>query len=42
MRPDPRDMRAGSTDPMRMLDPREQMRLVGGDMRGDPRGKENY
>ena len=38
LRPDPRDMRAGSTDPMRMLDPRDPMRLVSGDMRGDPRG----
>lgn len=38
MRPDIRDMRAGSSDPMRMLDPREQMRIPGGDMRGDPRG----
>ncbi|GJQ80904.1 hypothetical protein Trydic_g4721 [Trypoxylus dichotomus] len=38
MRPDPSHIRTGSTDPMRMLDPREQMRLVGGDMRGDPRG----
>ncbi|XP_018330621.1 protein Gawky isoform X2 [Agrilus planipennis] len=34
MRPDLRDMRSGSSDPMRMLDPREQIR----DMRGDPRG----
>lgn len=39
MRTDPRDIRAGSTDPMRLLDPRDQMRLVGGDMRGDPRGE---
>lgn len=39
MRSDPRDIRAGSADPMRLLDPRDQMRLVGGDMRGDPRGK---
>lgn len=38
MRSDPRDIRAGSSDPMRLLDPRDQMRLVGGDMRGDPRG----
>lgn len=38
MRPDLRDMRTGSSDPMRMLDPREQMRIPGGDMRGDPRG----
>ncbi|KAF5283611.1 hypothetical protein FQR65_LT13817 [Abscondita terminalis] len=38
MRPDLRDMRTNSSDPMRMLDPREQMRLTGGDMRGDPRG----
>ncbi|XP_015838344.1 protein Gawky isoform X3 [Tribolium castaneum] len=38
MRPDLRDMRAGSSDPMRLLDPREQMRLAGSDMRGDPRG----
>lgn len=37
LRPDPRDMRAGSTDPIRMLDPRDP-RLVSGDMRGDPRG----
>lgn len=37
MRMDPRDMRAGSSDPMRMLDPRE-MRIVNNDMRGDPRG----
>ncbi|KAB0794077.1 hypothetical protein PPYR_13697 [Photinus pyralis] len=38
MRPDLRDIRSNNTDPMRMLDPREQMRLTGGDMRGDPRG----
>lgn len=40
MRPDPRETsRPGtSTDSMRMLDPREQMRMVGSDMRGDPRG----
>lgn len=38
MRPDLRDMRSATADPMRMLDPREQMRLAGGDMRGDPRG----
>ncbi|XP_022916638.1 protein Gawky [Onthophagus taurus] len=38
MRPDHRDIRTGTSDPMRMLDPRDQMRLVGGDMRGDPRG----
>ncbi|KAI4455914.1 trinucleotide repeat-containing protein [Holotrichia oblita] len=39
MRPDPTPhIRTPTTDPMRMLDPREQMRLVGGDMRGDPRG----
>lgn len=38
MRPDPPHIRTPTTDPMRMLDPREQMRLVGGDMRGDPRG----
>lgn len=39
LRPDPRDIRAGSsTDTMRLLDPREQIRLAGGDMRGDPRG----
>lgn len=40
---DPRgpDMRAPNADPMRLLDPREQMRQMGGggDMRGDPRGK---
>lgn len=40
MRSDPRDIRAGSTDPMRLLDPRDQMRLVSGDMRGDPRGND--
>ncbi|XP_017786901.1 PREDICTED: protein Gawky isoform X2 [Nicrophorus vespilloides] len=38
MRPDPRDMRPGSTETMRIMDPREQMRIVSGDMRGDPRG----
>lgn len=38
MRIDPRDMRASSSDPMRMLDPRDQMRLVNSEMRGDPRG----
>lgn len=40
---DPRgpDMRTANADPMRLLDPREQMRQMGGggDMRGDPRGK---
>lgn len=34
----PRDMRGGNSDPMRMLDPRDQMRLVNNEMRGDPRG----
>lgn len=38
IRPDPRDIRTGSTDPMRLMDPRDQMRLVSGDMRGDLRG----
>lgn len=40
IRPDLRDMRTGNTDPMRMIDPREQMRQMAntGDMRGDPRG----
>lgn len=39
IRPELRDIRAASSDPMRLLDPREQMRqMAGGDMRGDPRG----
>ncbi|XP_018569055.1 protein Gawky isoform X3 [Anoplophora glabripennis] len=39
IRPELRDMRAASSDPMRLLDPREQMRqMAGSDMRGDPRG----
>lgn len=39
IRPELRDMRAGNSDPMRLLDPREQMRqMAGSDMRGDPRG----
>lgn len=40
IRPDLRDMRSNNTDPMRMIDPREQMRQMAnsGDMRGDPRG----
>lgn len=41
MRPDPSHIRTASTDTMRMLDPREQMRLVGNEMRGDPRGKKH-
>lgn len=39
MRPDIRDMRTGNSDNIRMMDPREQMRLAGSDMRGDPRGE---
>lgn len=42
IRPELRDMRAGNSDPMRLLDPREQMRqMAGSDMRGDPRGINN-
>ncbi|XP_065162947.1 protein Gawky isoform X3 [Atheta coriaria] len=36
IRPDPREMRAGSNDQMRLVDP--QLRLPVGDMRGDLRG----
>lgn len=39
MRPDLRDMRAGGNSDIRLLDPREQMRLTANDMRGnDMRG----
>ncbi|KAK9888232.1 hypothetical protein WA026_000500 [Henosepilachna vigintioctopunctata] len=38
IRPDLRDMRTSASDSMRLLDPREQLRIPGSDMRGDPRG----
>ncbi|XP_044759265.1 protein Gawky isoform X3 [Coccinella septempunctata] len=38
MRPDLRDIRTSANDSMRIVDPREQLRIPGNDMRGDPRG----
>uniref|UniRef100_A0A6P7FND2 Protein Gawky n=1 Tax=Diabrotica virgifera virgifera TaxID=50390 RepID=A0A6P7FND2_DIAVI len=39
IRPELRDMRAGNTETMRIMDPRETMRqMSNSDMRGDPRG----